>query len=149
MYVDARDQLLGIWTEKQCECLGVAAVWRRIRRWEASVYHLNDSVYHSKHVFGHIYYQQRRIALINRYQYIWLTISPISLACLVVCRLYKVLHLKPNGAHGVLPLPRPCRIPPIPAAFMRTHGLAVCTLQYCTGHQHEQAIDSTAVHFHV
>ena len=47
---------------------------------------------------------------------------------------YKVLHLKPNGAHVVSPLPRPCWILPIPAAFMRAHGLAVCTLQYYTGH---------------
>ena len=62
---------------------------------------------------------------------------------------YKVLHLKPNGAHGVSPLPRLCWIPPIQAAFMRAHGLAVCTPQYCTGHQHEQANDSTATHFRV
>ena len=27
-------------------------------------------------------------------------------------QLYKVLHLKPNGAYGVLPLLRPCWIPP-------------------------------------
>ena len=54
---------------------------------------------------------------------------------------YKVLHLKPNGAHGVSPLLRPCWIPPIPAAFMHAHRLAVCTSQYCTGHQHEQVID--------
>ena len=30
---------------------------------------------------------------------------------------YKVLHLKPNGAHGVSPLPRPCWIPPIPGCL--------------------------------
>ena len=45
-----------------------------------------------------------------------------------------MLHSKPNGAHGVSPLLRPCWIPPIPSAFMRAHGLAVCTPQYCTGH---------------
>ena len=66
-----------------------------------------------------------------------------------VVKWYKVLHLKPNGAHSVSPLPRPSWIPPIPAAFMRAHGLAVCTPQYCTGHKHEQAIDSTATHFRV
>ena len=62
---------------------------------------------------------------------------------------YKVLHLKPNGAHRVLPLPRPSWIPPIPVAFIHAHGLAVCTLQYCTSHKHEQAIEYTATHFRV
>ena len=57
--------------------------------------------------------------------------------------------LKPNGAHGVSLLPRPCWISPILAAFMRAHGLAVCTPRYCTGHQHEQTIDSTVKHFRV
>ena len=63
--------------------------------------------------------------------------------------MYKVLHLKRKGAPGFSPLLRPCWIPPIPAAFMRAHVLVVCTLQYCTGHQREQAIDSTAMHFRV
>ena len=30
---------------------------------------------------------------------------------------------------------------------MSAHGLAECTPHYCIGHQHEQTIDSTAVHF--
>ena len=54
---------------------------------------------------------------------------------------------KPNGAHGVARLPRRCWIPPILTAFISSHGLAVCTPQYCTGHQHEQAIDSIGTHF--
>ena len=77
----------------------------------------------------------------------------ISKLCDYVCHfhshlfLYKVLYLKPNGAHSVSPLPRPFWIPRIPAAFMHAHGLAVCTPQYCTDHKHEQATDSTAMHF--
>ena len=53
---------------------------------------------------------------------------------------YKVLNLKPNGAHGLSPLPRPYWIPPIPAAFMRAQRLAVCTPQYCTGHLYSNFI---------
>ena len=55
MYVDAHDPLLGNWTEKQCKCLGVTAVWRRIRRLAGQpkpraaavcsrAYYFNDSV---------------------------------------------------------------------------------------------------------